>query len=243
MMIRRAWEAFPRMLAQLGTLRLAVANHDLADVRHAGWQLILAAWECLALANQTFFERGPGHIIEQVPRLRSKPDDLAAIITTIGTAHNPFEIAAAAENLAVGTRRVLRECQQSLPAQQTVRRRFSDAWPEIHDMMGKVLSACDRRQPVAASAAAWSAQYDVSQMLAGLRKGAGPFDCNLYSEFAEFYREIGLPDLMQSDFDDLAVVAGQALQFDDRMRRWLSEQGVPLNEFATVEEFARFLSC
>ncbi len=67
-MVRRALEAFHGVTAHLGNVRLAAAGGDFADVRHAGWKVILGAWECLALANQTFFDRGWGNILEQIPQ-------------------------------------------------------------------------------------------------------------------------------------------------------------------------------
>ena len=240
-MIRRATEVFPRVLGALGNLRLAAAGADLADARHAGWQVILAAWECLALANQTLFGRGWRNLVAETPRLAYRPADLEQLITCISTSEDVERIAAAGERLALETRRVLRELQESVPCERAALERFGSAYPEIQDEIGKVLRACQRQEPVAASAAAWSAQYDMSLMLASLRNGVGYSDFNLYSECSGVYRQIGLPDLMGSTCGDLAGLAEQAGLLDEAIRRWLRSESVSLGEFATVEEFERSL--
>ena len=80
-------------------------------------------------------------------------------------------------------------------------------------------------------------------MLADLSHHAGNHpDFNFNSEYAELYRGIGLPDLMGSSFSDLHTLAEQAVLFDSRLRRWFCEQSVALNEYNTIEEFARSLS-
>lgn len=90
-MIRRAMAAFPQVLAHLGNLRLAVSGGDLADVRHAGWQVIGSAYECLALANQALLSHGLGRVLEQVQLLPARPANMeqmiAAISTSLSRAH------------------------------------------------------------------------------------------------------------------------------------------------------------
>jgi len=240
-MIQRALDGFKCVQANLGNLRLATAADDFADVRHAGWKVILSAWECLALANQTFFDQGWCRILEQIPRLRSKPADLEQLIVTISTSDDPVLIAESAERLALTTRQVLGEFQASLPSQRMARVVFDSAYPEIKDMLGKVLSACDRKQQVAASAAAWTVQCDLSAMLNETRNSTGHMDFNLYSEIASIYRQLDLPDLMQCTFRDLPRLDKQARLLDVRIRDWLREQSVSLCEFESLEEFERSL--
>jgi len=238
-MVQRALDEFKKVLAHLGNLRLAAAGGDFADVRHFGWKVILSAWECLALANQAFFDRGWGHLLEQTPRLKHRPEDLEALTVIVSTSDDPVQIAGAAEKLALGTRQVLRGCQKSLPSQQSARDVFDSSYPEIKDGIGKLLTACERQQPAAASVAAWFAQSDLSLMLNSLQHGTDYSDFNWYSEFASLYRQLGFPDLMQATRGDLPALAGQARLLDERLRQWLREQSVDLCEFETLGEFER----
>lgn len=240
-MIQRALDAFPAVLFHLGNLRLALATADFANVRHAGWKVSLAVIECIALVNQVFFDRGLAHLLEQLPRLPIQPQDLAALITTISTADDAHAITNAAEQLALATRQLLRAQQTALSAQQTVPDVFGQSYLEIKDGLNKVLVACDGQQPVAASATAWFAQYDLSLMLNQLRNPSDPADFNLYSEFAYLYRHLDLPDLLHLPLTDLPALAEQAKLLDKKLRQWLQTQAIPISEFASVDDLARSL--
>lgn len=240
-MVWRAMEEFASVLAHLGNLRLAIRGGDFADVRHAGWKVILAVRECLSLATQTLLDQHKGDFVDQLSLLPVKPAELQHMVVTISTSTDPVHIAAAAEHLAAETRAILRRIQESVPSHQTATGRFDTNYPEINAGLGKVLSACERNKPVAASLAAWFAQYDLSLMLSELRDGAGQGDFNLYSEFASLYREIGMPELMWFAGGDLDELTRQADRLDGRIRQWLTEQSVNLREFATLEEFERSL--
>ncbi len=240
-MIRRALDEFRSVLAHLGNLRLAASAGDLADARHAGWKLVLAVRECLALANQTLVDQGGKTFLGQMATLPFRPAELEALVVEIGAARESARTAAAAEKLAMATREVLRELQASLPATQRAADEFREAYPEIHAGLGKVLTACEHSRPVDAALAAWFAQYDLSLMLSNLRDGSGHGEFNLYREFAALYREIGLPDLMECPADDPAELASRAGAFDARFREWLGEQSIALCEFTTLEEFEHSL--
>ncbi len=240
-MIQRALDEFQVVLAQLGNLRLAVAAGDLVDVRYAGWKLILAICECLALANQVFFDRGWDRLLEQIPRLQSRPEYLTALIEVISTSEDLTSIANAAERLALDTRQLLRTLQQSLPSQQTPRDVFESSYPETKDGIRKVLTACERRQPIAASVAAWAVQSELSLMLNALQNSADHTNFNLYNEFAFLYRQLGFPDLMHIPVGDLSTLAEQARTLDMQLRQWLQGQAVDLCEFETLADLARLL--
>jgi hypothetical protein len=204
--------------------------------------VLLAAWECLALANQVFFDSGFRSILGQASRLQAKPADFEHLVKTVGTATDPCEIMAAAESLALGTREVLRLCQRSVPAQASVSELFDGAYPELKDGLRKVRSACEQQRPFDASIAAWHAQLELSQMLAGLHGGIGSHTgFNLYSEFGAAYSELDLPDLVSCMPDDLPALTAQAERLDRRLQQWLRAHDVGLQVFETVEEFERSL--
>jgi len=242
-MIRRAQAQFEDVCKYLGKLRLAVASESVTDVRHVGWQLIGSVLECLALMNQVFFDRGGDHIMEQLSRLQVQPQDLVQLVRIISTAGDPGAIADAAEALARGTRHLLCRCQPADSARNAVSDQFHNAYPEINDQIRKVLSACQRQDGVAASFEAWCVQHEVSLMMAeaGGATGFHP-SVNFISEYSSPYRSTGLPDLVGGSFSDLQTLAEHAALFDSRLRRWLCEQSVGLDEYGSVDEFAQSLS-
>ncbi|HHW08697.1 MAG TPA: hypothetical protein GXX29_01840 [Firmicutes bacterium] len=118
-MIRRALTAFPAVLAHLGNLRLAAAGGDVVDVRYAGFNLLFAAWECLALANQVLFDEGYFSVVTQAAKMPVKPAGFETLVQTICTSMQPRDILSAGEELALGTRQILWQFQQSTAAGAT----------------------------------------------------------------------------------------------------------------------------
>ncbi len=240
-MIRRALETFPSVAAHVANVRLAVGDGDAADARYAGWKVVEATWECLALANQVIFERGFGKGLGEVDRLTDKPDRLDPLIRTIATSPDLAEILEASEDLASGTRQTLRRVQGSVPPTTTVREQFRHVYPEMRDLAGKLLAACERGDAVAASAEAWLLQSDVTMMLNRTEEGIGHDDFNRYSELGAAYRTLGFSDLMSFASGSLEELAEQAWLFDGKLRRFLAEQSVSLGEYQTVEELRAVL--
>lgn len=240
-MLQRAMDRFKNVMMHVGNLRLAVADGNLGDARHCGWRTITDAWECLALANQVLLDRGLGHIVEQIPMIQSRPPDLEELITIIATSNDANQISSAAERLATNTRKVLREFQKSIAPQGRDAGIPEINYPELSDMIGKVISACDRRESVAASAAAWFLQADLSEMLHDAMSGPKHRDFNLYSEFASEYYALGLPDLMEAGIEDPTVLARRTRLLDERIRQWFAERSVGLEEYRTLDDFRQSL--
>ncbi len=234
-MIGRALEMFGRVLGHLGNLRLAVTGGDLTDLRYAEWLLIQAVWECLALANQTFFERGLEKGLAELHKLALRPAQMEQLIAIISTSPDPNQVLSAAEELALDTRRILRELQKSLPAPATVQEAFAQSYPELKDAAGKVLAACSKGDPVVASAAAWKLQHELTMISGDTERGPGRPEFDLYGEMASAYRGHGFPDLLTAeDLDDLAQ---RTKLLDERLRQWLDSAAVSLCEFESVDEF------
>jgi hypothetical protein len=108
-------------------------------------------------------------------------------------------------------------------------------------MMGKLLSACERGDRVAASIGAYNLQFDVAMMLSGTRDGPGHGNFNLYDEFATRYRELEFTNLMESCSGPLDELADQTRFLDERLRRWLRQNSVDLCEIRTPEELRESL--
>jgi len=241
-MIGRALEMFGRVLGHLGNLHLAAAEGDITDVRYAGWLVVQSAWECLALANQTFFERGLFKGLAELQKLTHRPPHMARRIATISTSPDPHQVLNAAEELALGTRRILREFQASLPPRTTVPAQFEQVYPELKDEVTKLLEACAQGDPVVASAGAWSLQHELTMMLSQTGPGPGRRDFNLYREFASPYRGLGFPDLLLGTAAGLDDLAQQTRLLDERLRQWLRGESVDLGEFETLEELEAALA-
>ena len=237
-MIRRAARALADLSAEAGRARLAASDGGIGNLRRSGWQVVMASLECLALGNQVFFERGLRRSLGELEKLKYRPDNLHQLIVTIAVSGDPEAIARACEELLVETRQVVRSLEASLGAKATVAGRFGCAYPEIKDMMGKLLRACDDADPVAISAAAWFLQSDLSSMLDEAVSGKGREDRSMYGDVGQAYREVGLPDLLQIPPDQPGTMRERVGLLDDRLRKWLSEHSVCLNEYDSLDQLA-----
>jgi predicted nucleotidyltransferase len=240
-MVHRSLEMYNSVLAHVANLRLAVADGNLTDVRYAGWKVVQCIWECLALANQVFFERGLGKSLSEVEKFQDRPDRLEQLVMTITTSPDSGQVLRASEQLAQSTRQVLRRIQGTIPSNTTVREQFRQGYPEMRDAVGKLLAACERGDQVAASAEAWLLQSEVTLMLNQTAQGMGHSAFNLYCEFDSVYRELGFPDLMKFASGKLEELGEQARLFDEKLRRFLGDQSVDLCEINTLDEVRQFL--
>ncbi len=242
-MIRRSLEMYKNIVAHIANLRLAVADGSLTDVRYAGWKIVCSTWECLALANQVFLHRGLGKSLSEAHRFPDRPDQLEQLVRTITTSPDVNQVLRASEQLVLSTRQVLRRIQGTIPSHTTVREQFRQVYPEMKDMVDKLLASCERGDLVAASAEAWLLQSDLTLMLSQTVEGSSHSDFNLHSELDSVYRELGFPDLMKFTSGGLEELSEQARLFDKRLRRFLGDQFVDLCEVQTLDELRQSLQC
>jgi len=234
-MQERAQEAFLRVVERLGALRLA-ARGSRTDVSYAAWRLLGSVWECLALANQVTFERGFHRALAESDRLTDRPVALDALVNTISTSPDVDHVLRAADGLVAEVHRILRESEPPQPAKASIRQQLDQVYPEMKDIVRKLLRACEAGDRVAASLEAYSLQNDVTSMLADTQEGLPRRQFAPYGESAAAYAQAGLPDLMALSTGPLDALAEAARSFDEQLRSWLGSHGVGLCEFATLEE-------
>jgi hypothetical protein len=240
-MIRRALRNFGYVMGHVANLRLALDAGNLTDIRYAGWKVVKSTWECLALANQVFFDRGLAKALSESEKFKDKPTELDHLIETITTSPDPSQILGASELLAMNTRQVLYQVQKSIPSDSTVYEQFQQVYPEMRDTVAKLLAACERGDAVVAHAEAMLLQHDVTLTLNRTTDGIGDSDFNLYSELAAVFRELQFPDLLKFASSSLQELSEQAKLFDERLRWFLREHSVDLCEFKTLDEIEQSL--
>ena len=240
-MVARALEMYNHLQAHVANLRLAVTDGNPTDVRYAGWKVVECTWECLALANQVFFERGIWKVLREIGKVQERPDRLEQLVVTITTSADSGQVLAASEQLVRSIRAVLRRLQGSIPSHTTIDEQFRHAYPEIRDMVGKLLTACQQGDYLAASTEAWLLQTEVTLMLNRTAEGVNHSDFNLYGELDSGFRELGFPDLMRITSGDLEELEQRVRLFDEKLRCFLEDHSVDLCEINTLDELRQSL--
>ncbi len=230
-MVERGLEEFKTTLFQLGQMRLAVAHNDMPGLHWAGWQFICSAVNCLALVNQTYFSKGWGANMQQILEMRQRPADLEAMLNGILQPQSPNQVMEQADQLALQVRKNLLTAQASLAEQWDAKEAFVDFYFDVHEYKTKVLSACERGNRIAASAAAFALQELICALMNKVDKGFfGGTDFNLLGEYLDGYQKAGFPDLtMFAAQGNLPELAKQVQLLDEKAREWFTSHSVELN--------------
>jgi hypothetical protein len=242
-MVGRALEAFPTTLFQLGQMRLAASRGDAAGMQWAGWKLAGSAVNCLALVNQVYFTKGWGANLPQILAMPRRPADLEAMLRGIATPESPERMLALAERLADEVRQILLDAQASIAETADPSDALKDFYFFVVEYVGKILSACERTDAMAAAFAACHLQEEICRLMHKVESGFHSTDLNLLGEYSAGYERAGFPDLLEpASRGDLAALASRARELDERVREWLNRHSIELNILEDEDDLLRFLS-
>ena len=242
-MVGRALDEFRTTLFQLGQVRLAASIRDRASLSWAVRKFVNSALNCLALVNQTYFTKGWGANMPQVLQLPKRPAALETLVESILSPNDPDMVTALAERLAGEVRVLLLHEQASLGRPVEVQLAFKDFYFFIVEYVNKVLSACERRDTLAASYAAFMLQEEISRLLDRVERGFEGTDFNLLGEYGKSYASAGLPDLLEPACKgDLAELARRAQSLQHMAGEWLRGHSVDLGIMHGEDDLRRFLA-
>jgi hypothetical protein len=242
-MVGRALVEFKTTLFQLGQMRFAIDEGDVAGMRWAGRKFVHSAINCLALVNQTYFGKGWGGNMSAILAMSQKPAGLEDSIRVIGMPQDTEHMLAAAERLAREVRGILRSAQALVSEPTNAQDVFRDFYYYVFEYKNKVLSACKRRDVIAAGSAACHMQEQICQLMNKVDNGFYGEDFNLLGEYSEGYHEAGFPDLLDpATRGDLDALATRVQQLDEEVKEWLGMRSIPLNVLESEEELRHFLN-
>ena len=241
-MVKKALSSFTTVLNSLGKLRLEAKKGHFPGLRWAGWEVITSSVECLALVNQTYFNKGWGSNQEEVLSLKDKPENLAELIETISTSKDVETVLTTSEELAYETREILLRAQRKVGKGETVRTVFKDYFPGIFEYVNKVISSVEENKPVAANYAAAKIQFECNSFLSRALTGVDHGDFNLYSEYYDLYRENKFPNLMElAAPEEYSRLVEYANKLDEVSRAYFKKANVELNMVDDMEHLKRFI--
>jgi hypothetical protein len=162
-----------------------------------------------------------------------------AILMPQGTEH----MLAAAEILAQAVRGILRTAQASISETADAQDVFKDFYYYVFEYKNKVLSACERRDVMAAGSAAFHLQELICQLMNKVDSGFYGEYFNLLGEYIGGYEKAGFPDLLEpATQGDFEALARRAQQLDEKAKEWFKIHSIALNVLESEEELRRFLN-
>jgi hypothetical protein len=174
--------------------------------------------------------------------MESRPDDLENMLEGILLPVDSTQALEWAERLAEAVRSLLHVAQAEIADPVPRAEIFTDFYYYFQEYAGKVRSACEKGDVLAASSAAFSMQELISGLMNLTEEGLYSENFNLLDEYASAYRKAGFPNLLkaasQGDFEDLSQ---RVDQLEEASRRWFIERSLPLNILESVENLELFL--
>ena len=239
-MIQQALEEFKNTLFQLGQMRLA--GNDAISMHWAGLKFVNSVVNCLALVNQTYFTKVWENNLTQISKMSQKPDGFEDMIREIITQKDTRHTLEVADRLAKEVRKILLSAQFSISEPSEPKDVFKDFYFFIFEYVNKVLSACKRKDVIAAGFSAFHLQEEICQLMNKVENGFYVTDFNMLSEYSEAYEKAGFPDLLKpASRGDLVELARQTQQLDKKAREWFKNHSIELNILRNEEELRQFL--
>ncbi len=238
-MIKKAQDIFQRTAYQFYLLQgQAAEDHMLACMYHAR-NILRDVLHSLMVCNQRIIDTRKLDQVLSLPRL---PEGLAENIEIITWQTEPDVILAATEELLASTRRLLLDEQHAIAWQKKAFADvFHNAYPELKGDLQHIMLACERRDmfhfPL------MSLYHELMIHMAQALKGVEYSGFNSLAEYEQNLTDLGFPDLLpyvaQADFDGLHK---QCQVFDECLQQYLTEYGVALNSFATLDGLSKYLN-
>lgn len=205
-----------------------------------GRRILHGVLHALAACNQRSIDTRKMAEVLTLPRL---PEGLAETVEAINCAATPQALLTACDALLETTRALLLQEQQAARrADATFPAVLAAAYPELKGDLQRVLIACERRDRFLLNSKLLSFYHELAIHVGIAQTGIAFSGFNTLEEYDQDFVALGFPALfplaVAGEFDELHR---QCLVFDAHLRGYLTEHGVALNDFASLEELQEFL--
>jgi predicted nucleotidyltransferase len=239
-MLRRAMEIFQGIGYEYYLLRQQAEDCHQAGCLKSAQSIFRAVLHCLAVCNQAFIDTRK---MEQVLALPSLPVGFAEAVQRMLDAVEPGETLKATEALLKTTRQFLLEEQcQYLRSKATYPDVLDSGYPELKRDIQAVMMACENEDMFSAKGSLLSLLHEMSRAVVRVSSGVAYSGFNGMSEYEQDLSALGLPTLLPYlAARDFAGLHRQCQAFDQRLKEFLFENAVELNNFATLSELQEYL--
>ncbi|CAM4161533.1 hypothetical protein L1N85_13490 [Paenibacillus alkaliterrae] len=217
-------------------------NVNISFYRTEAYGVLTLIMKCLALVNQTYLTAGWGKNKDQMLQLPLKPAHYEELYEKIIQSLLPAEIISACEQLTAETLVLIKLKKESYACASSYPDRMKGFYEETKGTLDKIITACEKRDYNTAFFSAIGIQDEIAHFLYYTEKGHFPCRIESNTDYQDVYRRIGLPDLASLlDPQNLAPLQTAVERLDILLESHLRAQGVKMNRFQSLDEFAEFL--
>jgi hypothetical protein len=240
-MVRLAMEIFQGIGYAFYLLqRQAEIRHQAGCLKQAH-SILKTVLHCLAVCNQACIDTRKLDQVLALPRL---PAAFAGSAQRVIVAIEPDELLAATGALLQTTREfLLAEQREALCAETDFPPAFDSGYPELKRDLQAVMLACEERDLFSLKGSLVSLLHEMSRGIASVNSGVSYSGFHGFSEYEQNLVDLGFPALLPFlESGDLGGLYQGCLAFDARLREFLIERNVALNNFATPDDLEKFLA-
>lgn len=240
-MVRRALELFQGVGYDYYLLRRSAALDDEIGCLRQSQAILRAVLHCVAVCNQAPVDTRK---LAQVLALPQLPQGFGEHVNRVVAAMTPQTALTAIDALLDTTYLFLLERQrQHLNEGAMWPAVFDAAYPELKRDLQAVMQACEQQDVFAAKNALFSLLHEMSLGIAQVERGFAATSFNGLCDYEQDLTALGFPALTPLLVaGDFAGLHRQCLAFDVRLKAFLTERAVKLNDFASLEELWGFLT-
>ena len=242
--IQIATEHFKKLFSIIGRLEYAKEMEDLASARWAIWEFIDDTVCILGLLNNKKFLRNWGSNLHETFKLDTLPEFYEKDIFVLATSSDFNELISRGRRVLLQLRDVLNSKSESISLDYDEHlKNLPDEYMGLKSYLNKILSACAKKDILAASYAATELQVWFAEHLEKTenKRPVNIYTFNTYHEVKGTYEMLKLPDLSQSiakiDFEQLKE---DVINIDKIATNYFENIGVKLQIFKDISQIREF---
>ncbi|MFW9903837.1 MAG: hypothetical protein ACFFFH_05855 [Candidatus Thorarchaeota archaeon] len=225
--------------------KIAKENNDLLSARWSAWQLINKSVRNLSLINNSFLTQNWGANLHEVFLFPILPENFPRLVTALSTTNNFDEMVELGKKLLQGIREIVLKGQENIIMnKKTMGKNSCRNYNSMKAYINKILSACHKKDILAASYAATELQIWIAEDLA-LNEGNLMVNVDTFNFFEEiklFYHQLMLPNLMEGISQrDFLIIEKTAKELDIRLQEFCRNQNTRISRFDSIREVQKYL--
>lgn len=226
-------------------LEFARETNNIMTARWAVWNFINGTVSILAFVNNIIYSKNWGSNLHVTFTLDILPEDYERDITTLATSDNYDKMIFSGKRILKQLREILniKRSEFSISSEEQ-KKNLTDGYVSIKSYLNKVLSACEKKDILAASYAATEVQLCIADEIEMMEtnKLVNSLNFNNYDEINKSYKMLNFPDLSLSITENnFEKLRNDVESLDKIFVSYLKQKGVELRIFEDISEVKEYV--